>query len=659
MKFGLRKDWMRLACAGLVAGMTFATQGRADEKDAHQSAEKVHTFRYFSSKSKPENARALAFSSNSQELAVSTSSGSTSFIRVANGEQIGSLRTAPVRVKFSEDGRLITLVGNDGAVVYDRQQKKTVTAAAAETVKGYVGLSLQRKNGKLLIESITPGSPTERDGRLRVGDEVLAVAAQSVGRLESVIGNSPDAVSNQISGVAGSFVDIKVLPASASDPVLVSLKRAAYKTINGKGEFIDAEPIAIADAPVLVARKDHLDLFSPQKGRAIATIWPKQLKSGIVGAVSPDGQVVALTGSTGRNTCTLEIHNVVSGSLSQSIPLYLDKCDDLLFTPDGKAVLLLAHTRIMKVDLESGKPVVAFNHEGPIELNSHPEIFFVDGNRIASEFNFQAFGGGFRWRIIYRNPDSRVSDIYGGIRRLTAMTINPQGQIAVGTDKGETHVLDLETCSHLFQFGKKSEDAVELVELSPDGQWLASFEGGTLSVIAISDRLMQSKIQGLLDDVRLNPQDAMFHLTSGRGQFRAAFPSRPRFDAAQRRYFSAVHQDGERFEVLWMEFGQALIEKSKDPAKLRDVYDTFSQGVAKHSTNGKLGEIKDADTDHGPERRLQWTFERDGVAMAGRARLTHQGGRLYSAMITYPLSVAMDEKEIENLLASFEMIRTK
>ncbi len=642
-----------VADLGDLAGQSSET---SDDQERSKLAPARHTLRFYSSRNLPEEARSLGFSPNGQEVAIATTSGSTAFVKTVSGERFGSLPQVPHQVRFSEDANLITLVDGTGVTVYDRRARQTVKIPPAEPVQGHLGIRLHQKNGKLIIRSIVPESPAARDMRIRVGDELLAVAEHSGKKLQSVIGSSEEVIQKMMFGVVGSAAELRLISTGETEHFNVTLTRASSQMSDGKEVFVDTQSAKPVAGSVVVARDGRLEVVSPAQRQVVTSIWPRKVRPQFLAAISDDGATVAVVGTAERLGLTLEVHNVTAGSLSDTISLPLEFCHDVQFSPDGKSVWLLAPTRIVQVDLSKGRAVAAFNHEGVIDLTSHPDVHFVEGSRIVQQFDFAAFGGGFRWRVVDRNSGRSDFDIISGIRRLTSMSINPQGQLAIGTDRGEVHILEMKTGSHLCQIGKQNKSSIELISLSRDGRWLAYFDSGTLTIHDVTGHIMKSNSGELPKADQLISKDNHYQLVSAQGRFKAAFPVMPGFVATQNRYTATTENDGHQFEVAWMDFGSALRDRANDRAKLAETIRVFCQGLAMQTTDGQVERTTQKNPSDNTDHRESWTFTLEGEAMRRELRVTNHGGRLIAVMVTFPHAKPVEKERVDQFLGSLEVL---
>ncbi len=99
-----------------------------------------------------------------------------------------------------------------------------------------VGISIESESGGVRITAIDPGGPASKEPRLRVNDRILAVGQGKQGAWVEVSGLHSSRVATLIRGDEGTFVRLRILPASQSEEGAqeeVVLKRA--KLLNDEG----------------------------------------------------------------------------------------------------------------------------------------------------------------------------------------------------------------------------------------------------------------------------------------------------------------------------------------------------------------------------------------------------------------------------------------
>jgi carboxyl-terminal processing protease len=80
-----------------------------------------------------------------------------------------------------------------------------------------IGAMLRTEDGYAKIESLVPGGPAQKDGRLKVGDRIAAVA-QAKGDFVDVRDMRLDKVVEMIRGKKGTHVRLLVIPVNSTDP---------------------------------------------------------------------------------------------------------------------------------------------------------------------------------------------------------------------------------------------------------------------------------------------------------------------------------------------------------------------------------------------------------------------------------------------------------
>ena len=109
-----------------------------------------------------------------------------------------------------------------------------------------IGAMLRTEDGYAKIESLVPGGPAQKDGRLKVGDRITAVA-QGSAEFNDVRDMRLDKVVEQIRGKKGTQVRLLILPADATDPS----KRKTVELVRDEIKLKDQE--ARAD---IIIKKD-------------------------------------------------------------------------------------------------------------------------------------------------------------------------------------------------------------------------------------------------------------------------------------------------------------------------------------------------------------------------------------------------------------------
>ena len=134
----------------------------------------------------PPAVRCLRFSPDGTRLAVSHSRGTT-VIRTRDGEVTAEARLTPETLAWSRDGSKLLFVSHKERWLIDSEEGTGEPVATREE-RGFIGLRLEQRNGKLLIVEIAPGSPLASVDGIHVGDELIAIGPGRAGYMHSVIG---------------------------------------------------------------------------------------------------------------------------------------------------------------------------------------------------------------------------------------------------------------------------------------------------------------------------------------------------------------------------------------------------------------------------------------------------------------------------------------
>lgn len=106
-----------------------------------------------------------------------------------------------------------------------------------------IGAVLRSEDGYTKIIELVPGGPADKDGRLKVGDRIVAVA-QGDTEFEDIVDMRLDKVVEKIRGKEGTTVRLQVIPTDADDPskrkiVDINRDKVALKDQEAKAELID------------------------------------------------------------------------------------------------------------------------------------------------------------------------------------------------------------------------------------------------------------------------------------------------------------------------------------------------------------------------------------------------------------------------------------
>ncbi|MEI8292462.1 MAG: carboxy terminal-processing peptidase [bacterium] len=124
-----------------------------------------------------------------------------------------------------------------------------------------IGAVLRAEDGYTKIMEIVPGGPADRDGRLKVGDRILAVA-QGNKDFEDVVDMKLDKVVEKIRGAKNSVVRLQVIPNDADDPSKRSIIDITRDEVKLKDQEAKAELLDVTDKDGKVSRIGWITLPS-------------------------------------------------------------------------------------------------------------------------------------------------------------------------------------------------------------------------------------------------------------------------------------------------------------------------------------------------------------------------------------------------------------
>lgn len=103
-----------------------------------------------------------------------------------------------------------------------------------------IGARLRTEDDTPVIEEVVPGGPAFKDGRLKHGDKILAVG-NGDGKFQEIVGMKLQDAVRLIRGPQGTKVELKVLPAGKTEPVIYALVRekVMLKDAQAKAQIIE------------------------------------------------------------------------------------------------------------------------------------------------------------------------------------------------------------------------------------------------------------------------------------------------------------------------------------------------------------------------------------------------------------------------------------
>ena len=118
-----------------------------------------------------------------------------------------------------------------------------------------IGATLSWQDGYTTVSSLVPGGPAARDGRLRPGDRIVAVAQSEDEEPLDVVGMKLGRVVQHIRGPKGTVVFLTVLPEGSSDQVVYRIVRDQIVLKESEAQmFVHQVPVAGWERPARVVQ---------------------------------------------------------------------------------------------------------------------------------------------------------------------------------------------------------------------------------------------------------------------------------------------------------------------------------------------------------------------------------------------------------------------
>lgn len=136
-----------------------------------------------------------------------------------------------------------------------------------------IGAQLKSEDGLTVISSTVPGGAADKDGRIKPGDQILAVGQESSSEMVDVVDMKLDDVVSLIRGPAGSKVRLSVKPKVGSETTIFEITRAKIelKDSAARGEILergmraDGKPYQIG---YIELKTFYLDMEASRQGSA-------------------------------------------------------------------------------------------------------------------------------------------------------------------------------------------------------------------------------------------------------------------------------------------------------------------------------------------------------------------------------------------------------
>lgn len=437
-----------------------------------------HSFRYHTSYGSSQRMEAFAFSPDSRQLAVSVAD-QVDFIDMHQGEILHQFRVSPFSMKFTQDGKRLYMISRSEARLLDVQSGSVIPTQYNPITSG-PGINLEERNGKLLIKSLVRGSSADTSEALQVGDELVAFSDGQNGEMERITGLSLTSMTEHLQGYAGTFVRLTVMPKGrygAKNEKTLTLRRntATGTGRNGVAPASSQRVLPKALAWCMAGKRSWHEFRDAATGNPVAHLETIDIQNVGLYAISPDQTRFAVVARRkDREGNAVEVYDLASQERLAFIPLLTSSYYDIAFASDNNRVLIGTWDTIQICDTAKATvdSSMTLGYQMPEKGDSGPTGGGI-GRQAFLEVRAQVSSG--------------LPSEGGSPRQLVSkLAVSAKNTVAVGDGEGNIGLWDLASNRLLTSIPAEQKQAVEQLQFSPDGHWLAYYVGGSLHLENIS-----------------------------------------------------------------------------------------------------------------------------------------------------------------------------
>jgi thiol-disulfide isomerase/thioredoxin len=150
----------------------------------------------------------------------------------------------------------------------------SVVQCFGEDAPAGVGVALSKKDGKIIVLKVLPGTPAEKDGQVHEGDVIVGIAEEEGKAVR------PDEIGSAVrmlKGKKGTMVKVTIVPAgkTEADARVVTIVRGSFKLVEqvGDGKLLEAGSDA-PDATLVELSGDGTQKLSDYRGKVVVlSFW--------------------------------------------------------------------------------------------------------------------------------------------------------------------------------------------------------------------------------------------------------------------------------------------------------------------------------------------------------------------------------------------------
>ena len=430
-----------------------------------------HTVRFLRDSGTAQSLRALTFSPDGSELAVSTSVDQVSFIRTSDGEITGHFDMTPFSMAYSSDGSRIYMISERRRELID-VAKGSAIKFQTQQQPGFVGISLAKRNGKLLISKIETGGPVDRQGKINVGDELVGIGQSKAGRMTDLLGSSVATAIRGIKGPAGTHVRFKIIPKGQLRPTAYTITRQPKIQIDGELSFAPFQGENVQDRVVWCVQEGRHTFSDAGTGRTVASIETEDIKNVGQIAISPDSSKFAvLSYLRSGGGSAIEVFDIATQQREQFIPFTKETWLAIVFSGDSSRLLVGTWYTVEVLDWKSG------TYLDPITLGEPPSRKV---EKVASADGAAAGGAAIGAAARTQGPG------FAPAQHVEWLASSSRGMLAVG-NRGKVDIWRMHEPQKVSTIDTFTKESIEELHFSSDGKWLAFYCDGVLHIVDAKD----------------------------------------------------------------------------------------------------------------------------------------------------------------------------